>query len=132
MAELFSEDWMQAFGNAWNDNGDITGPLSEAGFNSVIGYGYPDDDTATGVIVVENGVATAAGSYGGEDLDWDIRASRAQWDKWLSKPPGMAGLGMAFTTGKLKFKVGDYKGMMKNPALAGPFVKSFGTMANVA
>ncbi len=131
MADLFSEDWMQAFGNAWNDTPEVSGPLAEAGFNSVIGYGYADDDAPTGVIVVENGAVTAAGSYGGEDLDWDIRASADNWNKWLKKAPGMAGLGMAFTTGKLKFKVGDYKGMMKNPKLAGPFVKSFAVMGAV-
>jgi hypothetical protein len=43
----------------------------------------------------------------------------------------MAGLGMAFTTGKLKFLEGDYKGMLKDPRMAGPFVKSFSLMGKV-
>jgi len=38
---------------------------------------------------------------------------------------------MAFTTGKLKFKVGDYKAMIKDPRMANPFVKSFGLMQQI-
>lgn len=131
MADLFSEDWMVSFAEAWNDESDVSGKLGEAGFNSVIGYGFPGDDAPAGVIVVENGQVTSAGAFEGEDLDWDLRADAKNWDKWISKPPGMAGLGMAVTTGKLKFKTGDYGTMMKNPALAGPFVKSFALMAKV-
>ncbi len=37
----------------------------------------------------------------------------------------------AFTTGKLKFKVGDYKAMLKDPRRANPFVKSFGLMQKI-
>jgi hypothetical protein len=40
-------------------------------------------------------------------------------------------LGMAYTTGKLKFKVGDYMAMIKNPSMAGPFIKSFSVMGRV-
>jgi hypothetical protein len=43
----------------------------------------------------------------------------------------MMGLGMAYTTGKLKFVVGDYGAMIKNPAMAGPFIKSFTAMGKV-
>jgi hypothetical protein len=61
-------------------------------------------------------------------MNWDLRASAEQWAKWMSKPPGMMGLGAAFTTGKIKFVVGDYKGMLKDPRMAGPFIKSFTVM----
>ena len=40
----------------------------------------------------------------------------------------MMALGMAYTRGKLKFNVGDYGAMIKNPAMAGPFIKSFTVM----
>jgi hypothetical protein len=43
----------------------------------------------------------------------------------------MVGLGTAYTFGKLKFLVGDYGAMIKNPAMAGPFIKSFGLMAKI-
>ena len=39
------------------------------------------------------------------------------------------GLGMAFTSRKMKFLVGDYGSMIKDPRMAGPFVKSFSVMA---
>ena len=43
----------------------------------------------------------------------------------------MAGLGTATMTGKLKFKTGDYKAMIKDPRMAGPFIKSFTVMGRV-
>ena len=131
MAELFSAEWMASFAEHWNDESDLVGPLGEIGFNSVIGYGFPDDDQPTGVLVVENGKAVSGGAYNGEELNWDIRASADQWNKWIAKPPGMMGLGAAFTTGKMKFKVGDYAAMIKDPRMAKPFIKSFSVMGRV-
>ena len=53
-------------------------------------------------------------------------ASRDDWMKWVEKKAlGMAGMGTAFAMGKLKFKKGDFKAMIKDPRMAGPFVKSF-------
>jgi hypothetical protein len=43
----------------------------------------------------------------------------------------MAGLGMAFTTGKMKFQTGDYFAMIKDPRMAMPFIKSFSVMGGV-
>jgi hypothetical protein len=81
--------------------------------------------------VVENGKAVAAGAYDGRDLNWDLRASLDSWNKWISKGIGMMGLGMAYTSRKLKFNKGDYMAMIKDPRMAGPFVKSFGAMGQV-
>ena len=131
MADLFSDEWMKSFMNEWNNEPALAGALQKIGFNSVIGYGFQGDAGPTGVITVENGVVTAAGAYNGEALSWDIRAKAASWDKWLSKGIGMAGLGMAYTTGKMKFAVGDYLSMIKDPRMAGPFIKSFSVMGNV-
>jgi len=131
MADLFSDEWMKTFMDAWNNEPALAGALAKIDFNSVIGYGFQGDSAPTGVITVENGVVTAAGAYNGETLSWDIRAKQASWDKWLSKGIGMAGLGMAYTTGKMKFVVGDYLAMVKDPRMAGPFIKSFSVMGNV-
>ena len=131
MAELFSEEWMENFQQEWNKEPDLAGALEKIGFNSVIGYGFPDGDGPIGVLTVENGRASAAGAYSGQSLNWDLRASQANWEKWISKGIGMTGLGMAFTTGKLKFKIGDYKAMLKDPRMAGPFAKSFSVMSRV-
>jgi hypothetical protein len=129
MAELFSEEWMQSFMGQWNAEPELFEALKQISFSSVIGYGFDTDENPTGVLTVENGMAVSAGPYAGQTLNWDIRCSDAQWKKWISKPPGMMGLGMAFTSGKMKFKVGDYGSMLKDPRMAGPFIKSFSVMA---
>jgi len=132
MAELFSDEWMKSFMDAWNAEPELADALAEINFNSTIGYGFIGDDQPTGVLVVENGKAVAAGAYNGEELNWDLRAKPANWEKWLKKGIGMAGLGMAYTTGKLKFNIGDYGAMLKDPRMAGPFIKSFTVMGSVA
>jgi hypothetical protein len=128
MAELFSDAWMKSFMQQWNAEPELSDALAQIGFNSVIGYGFPEDAQPRGVLTVENGKAVAGGAYAGETLSWDIRASADQWQKWVKDPPGMMKLGMAFTTGKMKFKVGDYGAMIKDPRMAGPFIKSFSVM----
>jgi len=80
------------------------------------------------VIIVEIGKAVSAGNYNGEEMNWDLRADKSTWEKWVTKPPGMMGLGMAYTSKKLQFLVGDYGAMLKDPRMAGPFMKSFAAM----
>jgi len=128
MAELFSDEWMKSFMEQWNAEPELANALAEIGFNSVIGYGFPDGAQPVGVLTVENGKAVAAGGYNGETLNWDLRATADQWQKWMDKPPGMMGLGTAFATGKIKFKIGDYSAMVKDPRMAGPFIRSFSVM----
>jgi hypothetical protein len=128
---MFSEDWMQSFQTAWNKEPGLADALQQIKFNSVIAYGYVDEAQPLAVIRVENGQVVSAGSYQGENLNWDLRASPENWEKWRKSPPGMMGLGMAYTTGKLKFLVGDYGAMVKDPRMAGPFIKSFAVMAKV-
>ena len=131
MAELFSEEWMNGFMEAWNNESEITSALEKIGFNSVIGYGFDGEDEPRGYIDVQNGKAVSAGAYAGQTLNWDLRASQDNWQNWLKKGISMMSLGMAYTTRKLKFKVGDYKAMIKDPRMAGPFIKSFAVMARV-
>lgn len=131
MAELFSDEWMQGFMAAWNAEPDLVAVLSEVGFNATVGYGFEDEAQPRGVIRVANGAVVSAAAYGAEALDWDIRCSETQWKKWLKNPPGMMGLGMAFTSGKLKFRVGDYTTMLKDARMADPFIKSFAVMGKV-
>ena len=131
MAELFSDEWMKNYMDAWNQDDEITKPLAEIGFKSVIGYGFDGDDKPAGVIVVVNGQIVSAGAYTGETLNWDLRAKKEYWEKWLSKGLGLAGLGMAYASRKLKFAVGDYASMVKDPRMAGPFIKTFKIMSNI-
>lgn len=131
MAELFSEDWMNTFMSEWNNESDLTSALGEINFSSTIAYGVQGEDQPRGVIKVEEGKAVAAGSYNGEEVNWDLRCSEDHWGKWIKKAPGMMGLGTAYTTGKLKFAVGDYGAMIKNPKMAAPFIKTFSVMGRV-
>lgn len=128
MSDLFSEEWMKSFMGKWNAEPDLAGALGKIGFNSIIGYGFDGEDAPRGVLTVVDGKAVDAGPYHGEALNWDLRASPEHWRKWLNDPPGMMGLGMAYTSRKLKFKVGDYGAMVKDPRMAGPFIKSFTVM----
>ncbi|MDH5514520.1 MAG: SCP-2 sterol transfer family protein [Gammaproteobacteria bacterium] len=129
MADMFSDEWMNSFKDQWNAEPELSDALAKINFNSVIAYGFDGEDTPRGVLTVENGKATKAGPYtGNEELSWDLRATFDNWNKWMAKPPGMMGLGMAYTSRKLKFNVGDYGAMVKDPRMAGPFIKSFSVM----
>lgn len=81
--------------------------------------------------MVENGECVRAGSWNGEAADWDMRADADNRGNWLKKPLGMTSMGMAVTTGELKFNKGDFGAMIKNPSMAGPFVKSFALMSQI-
>ena len=129
MAELFSEEWMKSYLDAWNNEPELSDALAKIDFDSVIAYGFDGEDNPRGVLVVQKGKAVSAGAYNGEELNWDLRASEENWKKWMGKPPGMMGLGMAYTSRKLKFNVGDYAAMIKDPRMAGPFIKSFTAMS---
>ena len=131
MAELFSVEWMNTFKDVWNNEPELANELGKIGFCSIIGYGFDGDDKPLGVITVENGQAISAGDYNNEELNWDLRATPENWQKWISKPPGMMGLGMAYTSRKLKFNKGDYGAIVKDPRMAGPFIKSFAVMGQV-
>jgi hypothetical protein len=128
MAELFSEEWANGFMQRWNSDAELSGALEKINFNSNIAYGFDNEDQPRCYIRVENGHVTEAGAYSGQELNWDLRASAENWQKWMSKPPGMMGLGMAYTSRKLKFNVGDYSAMVKDPRMAGPFIHSFAVM----
>jgi len=128
MADLFSDDWMKSFMEQWNTEPELSDALAEIGFNTTLAYGFDGEEQPRGVLQVENGKAVSAGAYAGEELNWDLRATEEQWRKWVAKPPGMMALGMAYTSRKLKFNLGDYAAMIKDPRMAGPFIKSFAVM----
>lgn len=131
MAQLFTDEWINALKDAWNDSPEVSDALAKINFSSTITCGFKEDDAPKCVFIVENGKAISAGLYNGEEADWDMRASQKDWDKWTTKPLGMAGMGIAFSTGKLKFAKGDFKAMIKNPSMATPFVKSFALMCDI-
>jgi putative sterol carrier protein len=131
MAEMFSDEWMKGYMDAWNNEPELSGALEKIGFNSTIAYGFDGEDTPRGYIKVENGRVSDAGAFSNQPLNWDLRAKADNWQKWAAKGIGMMGLGTAYATGKLKFKEGDYAAMIKDPRMAGPFIKSFSVMGRV-
>lgn len=128
---LFSPDWMARFRDAWNAEPALAGALGKIGFTSTIGYGFRGEATPRGILIIEDGHAIDAKAYAGEPLDWDLRADPETWDEWLRQPPGMVSLGMAYASSRLQFVIGDYVTMIKEPSMAGPFLKSFCVMARV-
>lgn len=131
MSELFNDDWMKMYQTEWNKDPELTDALKKISFNSTIGYGFPDEDLPRGYIAVEDGNIIEAGLYQGQELNWDLRAKAAHWCDWLNREVGKASVGLAYSTGKLKFIKGDYKNMIKNPSMSRPFIKSFSAMGRV-
>lgn len=133
MAALFSDDWMKQLKDAWNGEPEVRDKLAEINFDSVITCGFKDEEQPRGVFVVEKGECVRAGAWSDTDpkANWDMRANLKDWLKWVKNGIGMTGMGAALMTGKLKFKVGDYKAILKDPRIAGPFVKSFALMQQV-
>ena len=131
MAELFSREWADAYMEAWNSDTEIVSTLENAGFNSIVGFGYADDDEPAFVMTIENGKVVSVMKPATKKPNWDIRATRENWMSLIVKPPGLMKLGIAYTSRKLRFVTGDYATMIKDPSLASAFVKSFALMGRV-
>lgn len=132
MSELFSEDWGKAYMEAWNNDGEITSTLRQADFSSVVAFGFHDEEDPRFVMRIENGLIQSLDKHPADEIKWDIRASKENWLALIAKPPGLMKLGMAYTSRKMRFNKGDYASMIKDPNLAGAFVKSFGLMSKVS
>ena len=131
MDNLFSDQWMQALQAKWNASPAIVEALGKAGFSSSIGYGFKYSETPEAMIVVDNGQVTFAGKYDGRQLDWDLRANPEDWAKWIREGFGLVKLGPAVATGALKFARGDYRRMIREPALSHPFLEHFKLMSEI-
>ena len=131
MADIFAGQWMQKFMNEWNKEPELANELLNIGFNSTIAYGFDNEDEPRGILVIANGQAILGATFDAHQCNWDLRASKENWKKWFKKPPGMMALGIAYTSRKLKFVKGDYTSMIKDPRMAGPFLKSFVVMGRV-
>lgn len=132
MTKIFTPAWLECYKQAWNADTDLVGGLARLGFDARIGYGYPETDSPSVVVHINDGRIEAAGPYAGEPLDWDLRASGEDWDGWMSMPPGLLALSVAYTEHRLRFRRGSYASVIKNPRLAHPFVRSFAAMSAAA
>jgi len=131
MSELFNDIWMKKYQSVWNKDPELSKALEKLSFNSTVGYGFPNEAAPRGCIIIENGHIVDAGAYEGQNLNWDLRAKENHWNEWLNREVGAASVGLAYSTGKLKFIEGDYKNIIKNPDMSRPFIKSFSAMGRV-
>ena len=132
MSEMFSDEWAQAYMDVWNSDAEITDMLGKAGFSSIVAFGLQDEENPRFVMTIENGKIVSVDKNSADQIKWDLRANQDFWLSLLTKPPGLMKLGMAYTSRKLRFKVGDYATMIKDPSLAGAFVKCFALMGKVS
>jgi hypothetical protein len=131
MSELFSESWINSLGDEWNNDPLIVEPLNKAGFSSKISYGFIGDEHPKCLLDIVNGKIVNASLYQDEIIDWDLRADKKNWEKWISKGFGLTKLGPAVATRSLQFAQGDYRQMIRNPLLSRPFLRHFVLMTKL-
>ena len=128
MEVIFSAAWAKRFSSKWNSSTEIVSQLAAAEFDSVVAFGYIDHPLPEVIFEINHGRIIHSDQYAsGTDLvpAWDLRANLAQWEKWRGNGPGISGLGVAVASRQLQFMVGDYRKMIRQPLLAGPFLKFF-------
>lgn len=127
MGTMFDKEWVTAFSERWNSTPEMTVPLEQAGFCSIIGLGFKDDEHPRVSLKVENGKIVKATLSQSERIhhDWDLRATPEQWLAWREEPLTILSLGPAVALGKLQFKSGDYRAMIRQMQLAKPFLHFF-------
>lgn len=127
MATMFDQEWVNGFASRWNNAPEMTGPLGQAKFNSIIGFGYKDEELPRATFHVQDGkVAHATTARSGEvAYDWDLRADPERWEAWRRNPLTIMSLGVAVSQGAIQFKSGDYRGMIRRMHLAKPFLHFF-------
>jgi len=126
---MFSTDWLNHLKDSWNRKDGLADQLRTAHFDSVVAFGLLDEEAPRAFLVIRDGEVREVATRREDEPDWDLRADRQQWERWLNDPPGLFALGMAFTTRSLQFRRGNYPAMIKDPLMAESFKKSFALMA---
>lgn len=131
MTAVFSAPWMNDLASAWNGDPKMVDDLRRVGFDAGIAFGFIGEDRPRGFMEVRQGQVLKAGAYIGQELDWDLRAKPEDWRLWLTEGFGLKRLGFTTATGRLRFVTGNYRQMVRNPALARPFLHIFELMADI-
>ena len=129
--EVFSEEWMREYAQLWNAERAMVQELTRQRFNAAVGYGFLDQPAPRSLLVVVRGVAEQAGYYDGRQLDWDLRASAADWNEWLEQGFDLSRLLIAVGTQRLQIWRGDYKRILRKPPLVGALLRAFALMTDV-
>lgn len=128
MANMFDKEWLTGFYTRWNNTPEMTGPLGQANFHSLIAFGYKNEEHPRIAFKVEDGKivkASLAKDIDTAAYDWDLRADPEQWETWRKQPLTIMSLGPAVAQGKIQFKSGDYRAMIRQMQLAKPFLHLF-------
>jgi hypothetical protein len=128
MSLMFTREWIESFANAWNGDPEMVRPLSEARFSAIVALGLANHEDPFALLEVNDGRVARAGVFNPANSpkpDWDLRAALEQWQVWKKEGLGLNGLGVAVSSGKLQFRAGDYRKMIRNPQLATAFLRFF-------
>jgi hypothetical protein len=131
MTEIFSEAWMREYARLWNAEQAMVRELTRQRFNAAVGYGFLDQPAPRGLLVVVRGVAEQAGHYDGRALDWDLRASSADWIEWLGQGFDLSRLLVAVGTQRLQVWKGNHQRILRKPPLVGALLRAFALMTDV-
>lgn len=129
--QIFSEAWMREYARLWNAEQDMVRELAQQRFSAAVGYGFPDQPTPRGLLVVVRGAAEQAGGYDGRELDWDLRASAADWIEWLGQGFELSRILVAVGARRLQLWKGDHKRILRKPPLVGALLRAFALMPEV-
>lgn len=78
-SKLFSKEWMAELAELWNSDSKMIKNLAKVDFYSHIGYGFIGEENPRGYMSVDGGRVITEGAWNGEELNWDLRASRESW-----------------------------------------------------
>jgi len=127
--DFFTQAWVEGFAQKWNADTEMVAPLAAVGFSAVIAFGYPGQALPCVMLEIANGKVEYAGIVNKvaqlPEIAWDLRALPEQWLMWRTRPLTLSNLGVAVQNGLLVFKAGDYRKMIRTPALANPFLRFF-------
>ena len=130
-SEVFSEAWMGEYAQLWNAERVMVRELARQRFNAVVGYGFLDQPTPRGFLVVMRGAAEQHGLYDGRELDWDLRAAAMDWSAWLTQGFELSNLLLAVSAQRLQIWKGDHRRILRKPLLIGPLLRAFALMTEV-
>ena len=129
--EVFSDAWMGEYARLWNAERAMVRELARQRFNAVVGYGFLDQPTPRGFLVVVRGAAEQQGFYDGRELDWDLRAAALDWSAWLAQGFELSNLLIAVSAQRLQIWKGDHRRILRKPLLIGPLLRAFALMTEV-
>lgn len=128
MSLLFTRQWIEDFGARWNGDPEIVDALAAEHFTAIVALGFSSQTNPIALLDIREGRIIQTGLYSSRrDItpDWDLRASAEQWESWRKSGFSFNSLGVAVSSGKLEFRKGDYRRLLRTPNLVKAFLRFF-------